>query len=69
MWLAHTMPAWLLTWMAAEPLEAAMMGAAAICAVVAVVYAAKVARALDAMLRESSELHAEDWLGEGNVRR
>ena len=58
------MRAWLITWIEAEPLEAAVMGAMAICAVVAIVYAAKVARAIDAMLRES-----EDWLGEGNVRR
>lgn len=61
------MRAWLITYVTAEPLEAAAMGAALLFSIVAVLCAWKLGREVARELRDA-EGQREDWINEGNVR-
>ena len=58
---------WLLTWIAAEPLEVTAWAVAGLCALVAVGCAVKLGRTWAALLREAEA--REDWTSEQTERR
>ena len=58
---------WLLTWIAAEPIEAIAWAAAGVFALVAIACTVIVGRAVAALLREAEA--REDWTSEQTERR